>query len=237
MLQDVAKYSSFSCIYPFRVLHSGYMNKKLGVIIVIIVLLLLGGGAFVMSHKSVAPKETTSLPPANPIETKAEATGTLGSLKSLLTSTVPQTCTFASQKEATTNGTIYISGGKLRGDFTSTNEGQTINGHMLVETGYSYVWTDLVKRGMKVAITEGQTSENTNTQGMDLNQAVSYSCKPWIADASKFSLPTDVTFTTITLPPKAAAPSGTGTATSACSACDSLPTAAQSACKTQLNCQ
>jgi len=222
------------------------MNKKLGVIIVIIILLLLGGGAFVMSHKSTKPTVSTTLPTAIPTETTAAAnTGTLGSLKSLMTSAIPQTCTFTSQKQATTNGTIYISGGKLRGDFTSTNQGQTINGHMLVDSGYSYIWTDLNKRGMKVAVTEGQTSGSTTSQGMDLNQAVSYTCKPWVPDASKFTLPTDITFMTFTMP-KVAAPSGAtasgssssgGAVTTPCSACDSLPVAAQSVCKTQLHCQ
>lgn len=220
------------------------MNKKLGVIIVIIVLLLLGGGAFVMSHKSTkSTAAQTATTTVNPTETAANK-GTLGSLKSLMTSALPQTCTFSTQKQASTNGTIYVSGGKLRGDFTSTNQGQTINGHMLVDSGFSYIWTDLNKQGMKVAITEAQVNTAANSQAMDLNQDVSYSCKPWVADESKFTLPTDITFMTFTMP-KAAATTGattsgasiaTGAVTSPCSACDSLPAAAQSVCRTQLHC-
>ncbi len=215
------------------------MNKKTLVLVVILVLLVLGGGAYVMKHKSAgAPAAPTTAVTASP--TKATTAGVQGTLKSLLTSGETQTCTFTSQKQANTTGTIYVSGGKMRGDFTSTNQGQTVTGHMIVDSGYSYIWTNLIKRGMKVAISETQATASANSQGMDVNQAVSYICKPWVADASEFTLPADITFTTFTMPQRAAGGTGASpgiTATSECSACDSLPAAAQSACKTQLNCQ
>jgi hypothetical protein len=233
-----------TCIYHTPVLHSGYMNKKLGIIIVIILLLLLGGGALVMSKQSsTSMGSKLAITAVNPTETKTENTGTLGSLKNLMTSGVPQSCTFTGQKENTTTGTIYVSDKQLRADFTSTNEGQKITGHMIVDNGYSYVWTDLMKRGMKVALTQEQIDNGAiNSQTVDLNQTVSYVCKPWTSDTAKFTIPADITFSTVTLPKAATSPAGTGTsgvgtAGTSCSACESLPEAAQSACRTQLNCK
>jgi hypothetical protein len=206
------------------------MNKKIVVVIVILILLLLGGGALVMKNKT-APAPAVTAPDAGP--TKATAAEAKGTIKSLLTSGVPQSCTFTSEKQASTSGSVYIADGKMRADFISTNEGQSINGHMIITSGYSYIWTDLVKRGMKVALTETQASGSANNQGMDVNQTVGYTCKPWSVDESKFILPTDIPFTTVSVPGAASA----GAGQSACTACASLTGSAQSACNAQFNCQ
>jgi hypothetical protein len=191
-----------------------------------------------MSQKSSKSPGTQTVQTAVPTATTAPAaaTATEGSLKSLLTSGVPQTCSFENKKQANTNGTIYVSGGKMRGDFTSANQGQNITGHIIVDSGNNYIWTDLSKQGMKIALTAEQTGGSSGTQGMDINQTVSYACKPWAPDASKFALPSDITFSTFTVPKGASGVSVTG-ATSACGACDSMPTEAKVACRAQLNCE
>jgi uncharacterized protein (UPF0333 family) len=213
------------------------MNKKIVGVIVIVLLVLLGGGAYFMMQKS---KSTTAenLPAANPTEAAAAAE-TQGTLKSLLTAGKPQTCSFSTEEGS--SGTVYVANGKMRGDFTSTTQGTTVTGHMILDSGYSYVWTDLTKQGMKIAIPAEQASGSTGSQGMDVNQKVSYSCKGWTVDNTKLALPSDVTFSTFNIP-GAAAPKATGTndgsaVNPACSACDSLPAAAQGPCKTQLNCE
>lgn len=211
--------------------------KKLIVPIVLVLLVLLGGGAYFMMNKSSKPAVSPTLPPANP--TVATAATTQGTLKTLLTSGKPQTCTYTTQDGA--GGTVYVANGKMRGDFTSTTEGTTITGHMILDSGYSYVWTDMTKQGMKIAIPAEQASGSTGSQGVDVNQKVSYSCKDWTVDNSKLTLPADITFSTFNLPnaaaPKAAGASAGSAVNPACSACDSLPAAAQGPCKTQLNCQ
>lgn len=218
------------------------MNKKMGVIIVIIVLLLLGGGYVMMkgSKSSQTPAAQTAAPTANPTETTATASQVKGTLKSLLTAGIPQNCSFTNDTGG--SGSVYVSGGKMRGDFTSTSQGKTFSGHMIIDSGYSYVWSDAMPRGMKIAMSDVQpTGTPAANQGVDVNQSVSYSCKPWVPDSSMFALPTSVTFSTFTMP-NAAVTAGAGAAVtgaaSACSACDSLPAgAAQTACKTQLHCQ
>ena len=217
------------------------MNKKLGVIIVIIVLLLLGGGAYVMMSKSKSAQPPTATTP-QPTETTTTASQVRGTLKGLLTSALPQTCSFTNDTGA--SGSVYVSGGKMRGDFTATNQGKTFSGHMIIDSGYSYLWSDAMPRGMKIAMSDVQpTGTATNNQSMDVNQTVSYSCKPWVPDSSMFTLPANVTFTTFTMPKGVGTtgamtpPSSAGAPSSACAACDNLPAGpAQTACKTQLNC-
>jgi hypothetical protein len=208
------------------------MNKKIVVVIVILILLLLGGGALVMKNKSTTPAGQSPLGGATVEPTKATAAEAKGTIKSLLTSGVPQSCTFTSEKQASTSGTVYVSGGKMRGDFTTINEGQSMTGHLIIDSGYSYIWSDLLTRGMKVALTEGQSSTGSGTQGMDVNQTVGYTCKPWSVDESKFTLPSNITFTTVSVPG-----AGSGTAPSACTACASLTGTAQTACNAQFNCK
>jgi hypothetical protein len=212
--------------------------KKLIVPIVIILLVLLGGGAYFMmskSSKSVTPETATT---ANP--TVATAAATQGTLKTLLTAGKPQTCTFDNNKGS--SGTVYVANEKMAGDFTTTSGGNTVTAHMIIDSGYSYLWTGMTKMGIKISLAEAEKAETaTNNQSVGLNDTVSYSCKDWSTDASKFTLPSDIKFSTFNIP-GAAAPKATGTTggsavNPACSACDSLPAAAQGPCKTQLNCE
>ena len=213
------------------------MNKKIVVLVIVVLLILIGGGALVMKNKSVYTQVTPTPTAATP--TKATAAEAKGTIKSLLTSAVPQSCTFTTEKQASTSGTVYISGGKMRGNFTTTSQGQSMNGHIIIDSGYSYIWTDLLTRGMKVAVTEGSASAGTSNQSMDVNQPVSYTCKPWTPDATMFTLPTNITFTTVTVPgaAKTTGAGTTGTAPTACTACASLTGTAQSACNAQFNCK
>ena len=218
------------------------MNTKIGVIIAIVVLGLLGGGAYVMMSKSKSAPASPTTTEAKPTETTTTASQVRGTLKDLLTSALPQTCSFTNDTGA--SGSVYVSGGKMRGDFQTTSQGKTFSGHMIIDSGYSYLWSDAMARGMKIAMSDVQpTGTATSNQSMDVNQAVSYSCKPWVPNSSMFTLPTNVTFTTFTIPKGMGTtgamtpPSSAGAPANACSACDNLPAGpAQTACKTQLHC-
>ncbi|HUD19254.1 MAG TPA: hypothetical protein VMR81_02355 [Patescibacteria group bacterium] len=226
------------------------MNKKIVVAIVIILLLLLGGGAYMMLGKSMkapAPETLTQVSPtANPtgttaMVTTATAAQTQGTLKNLLSIGKPVSCTFTTQ-DGNTTGTVYTVQGKMSGDFTTKSQGNTITAHMIVDSGYSYVWTGMTKMGFKIALADAPKPSTTPgaNQGVGMNETVSYSCTDWAPHMSQFTLPTDIKFTTITIPGAATtgtSATGTGTANAACSACNSLPAgAAQTACKTQLHC-
>jgi len=213
------------------------MNKKVLVTVVILLLLLLGGVAFMMSKKS---KKTDVASP----ETKvvAEEETKKQSLKDLLASNVAQKCSYSDTYGSTAiSGTSYLSGGKVRGDFSTTAEnGQVSSGHMIYDGKFSYVWIDGTTSGFKMAIdTSSNTTANANQQGLDMNKAMDYDCGIWVTDQSQFTPPDGVTFTEYNMPASSVTPSGTSVSgsQSACSYCDAMTGDAKTQCRTSLNCK
>lgn len=102
-----------------------------------------------------------------------------------------------------TESTIFISGKKMAQEVQvkSTDKAvPTINMRMISDGIYMYTWnTETKAQGMKIKITE-PTTENTNTTNtnngsVNLDDKVDMKCSPWLVDNSKFTIPTDVTFT------------------------------------------
>lgn len=167
-------------------------------IIVIFVLLLLGLGAFFMfSSKDKGPNDSKT---ANVDTTTSEKkTGETSSLKDLFMAGLPQSCTFSSDTDGyKSEGTIYTTKGKMRGDFKGMVDGKELGTHMIYDGETSYIWTDGENKGFKTTLSEEQKADLQNdskSQGtVDLDQELNYSCKPWAANGAVFVLPTDVEF-------------------------------------------
>ncbi len=172
------------------------------------------------------------------------------SLKALLSATTPQKCTFTEAVEnSTSNGTVYIAGGKMRGDFTSVAYGKTIVSHMVMVDSTSYMWTD-EGQGFKMAFDASQSTSASGQQGMDVNKELEYQCMPWTVDASVFVLPSTITFKDMSalVPGASAGAKGSVTAPSAgsyggydmsaqCGACESYPEPQKTQCRTALKCK
>lgn len=158
-------------------------NTLLAVIIAIVV---IGGGAWYLS--------TTPPPTAAPEGTAGE-TGT-ASFAQFVAQGGSRSCDVTvANPTAPAQGVVYVSGSQVRADFTTqpvTAGGSSISAHMIQTDGYVYSWTDMVPQGVKVAITQGAGA--AASQGFDVNAEVSYDCSPWIPDASKFVVPSTVTF-------------------------------------------
>lgn len=99
---------------------------------------------------------------------------------------------------AVSNGTVYVSGEKIRGDFTSTVDGAAYDSHFINAEGYIYTWSSAMPQGMKMAnkgMMEGEGPGKAEApQSFDPSVKVDYECHPWIANSGKFSPPSDVTF-------------------------------------------
>ena len=223
------------------------MNKLL-IPLVALVLLITGGGYYyyVQMPKNSANTETR-LADASPTPDSGEQPDVDGSalmtLKELMAGG-SQTCTYsATTDNGLTNGTVYVSGGKVRGDFTiTTGEDATYQGSMIVDSDYMYTWSDMMPTGMKIAITDEMknTDPNANkTSGIDLDEKVDYRCQPWVADQSKFVPPVTMTFTEFKLPPKTLSATGSAAPSNAnlCSACANLDGEQKTACRTALKCE
>lgn len=207
------------------------MNKKVITAVVIVLVLLLGGFLYMRKGSSlVAPQvQTANQTPVNPATT----------LRDLISKGIAQSCTFTANN---TQGTVYVAGNKVRGDFNSTIDGKVTASHMIVDSNTSYLWMDGTSRGIKMSFDpNAQPSATPGASGsFDAAATMNYKCSAWITDASKFTFPAGVTFTAFSLP--SAAPAKTtgtsgGSNSSQCSYCDSLSGDAKAQCMSALNCK
>ena len=220
------------------------MNRNVAIVIGILILFLIGSGAYLALKKSPQPSANKA-PVTQNKSADSGAQTVQGTIKSLLSSGKSQKCTYSSNLEsASVSGTLYVANGKIRGDFTSGTEQAKMSGHMIMDGGFSYVWTDMSKQGIKMAIDQKLQQPSgapASGQTLDINQTLVYTCQGWIGDGSVFTLPSDITFSTFALPAAAssgAVPSSKATNPSSCSVCDNLPAgSARETCKTQIGCK
>ncbi|MBX9765580.1 hypothetical protein K2X83_02975 [Patescibacteria group bacterium] len=165
--------------------------------IIAAVLIVGGAAAFFVMNSSGNPGFPES---GSDITTRVNQPGAYnGSLADLTRRGGDWQCTFTVENQvAQSSGTVYVSGQKLRGDFSSLvpQLNQTIDSHMIQDNGAVYVWTSLSPQGFKTetAISTPGGAAAFQEQGVDVNQAYDYNCVPWTVDPSKFELPAGVTF-------------------------------------------
>lgn len=182
---------------------------------------------------------------SNTSGTGSEDTGPK-SLKDLLSAGIAQKCTFSTTDESgTSEGVTYVSGGKVRADFSSTVEGKVVKSHMISDGKTNYIWTDGEKTGFKMTVEQTSTTESdvpsssTDTSvssQVDLNEKADYKCSAWIADDSLFTPPSDVEFQDFSDIFKPQPSTSAGSGTSQCAYCSSLSGEDKTQCLTALNC-
>ncbi len=138
-------------------------------------------------------------------------------------------------------GTIYVSGQKVRSDFTTTVQGRSLEAHTYMDGEWAYMWSPILTQGTKMNVTDLKstataTDAETKMAKDKLNQNFVYHCQPWTVDQTMFDLPKDITFTDATGSIKAL--QQTDKTKGMCSACDYIQEAAKKAeCLKALNCQ
>lgn len=178
------------------------MSKQRGIIIAVVVILaLLGFFAFSQMKKPVSPAdEQTAVEQNNSTPVPQQESVSKGSLRSLITAGKNVNCEI-NYPDGNTKGTTYISGNKMRGDFTVKGpDNKEIASHMINDGTYAYIWTDTVKTGTKIKIdaVNPSVSPNAQSQSADLDAEVNLKCSPWSVDNSKFSVPSDIQFSDLT---------------------------------------
>lgn len=206
------------------------MNKNI-ILAAIGVLVVIAGIGFSLTYKPLVM-----------------APGAEGSLKELLSFQGSQKCTLDSQSGlADSTGEVYVSHGKMRGDFISNAQGQTVKSHMIINGSTSYIWTDILNQGFKIPLEKMTVTGANQQQGVDLDQSLKYSCAPWIEDATLLTPPIDVQFNDMSsMMNQATSPinptvSNSSTASSLqaqCGACDQASDATVKAqCRAVLGCK
>ncbi|MEZ4103430.1 MAG: hypothetical protein R3B55_02670 [Candidatus Paceibacterota bacterium] len=112
-------------------------------------------------------------------------------------------CVFSHKTEVgESTGTVYISGQKIRGDFSSKvsvaglGDMGDIQTHMISDGESIYSWSSMSSDGYKIPKSEEGKSNQENTN-FKSDQELDYKCVAWSVDQSKFSLPTNITFKSI----------------------------------------
>lgn len=176
-----------------------FKNKEL-VIVLVITLIFLGGAAIIKFAKSsivLKPENVTKTQPT------VSLTGVTGTLKSLFGKT--QSC-IISYPNNDSEGTVYISDKKFRGDFTSkSTNGKGVISHAVSDGVYTYAWSSNNPTGVKIKLDVTSPTASAITKSFNLDQKVGLNCSPWVVDVSKFAIPTNIQFTNLTnmLVPKA----------------------------------
>jgi len=169
------------------------MKSNLVIGIVLSAVVILGGGYYLMNYGA-----TSSIDQGGATVTAGKFTGSFAELASRGGS---WKCTIDSPTGASASVvSVYVSDGKVRGDFTSDVEGYgSVESHMLTDGKDIYTWSSIMPQGIKTKmVTSAPGDEATRTSGQEISpsQSYSYDCQPWSKDESVFTLPTTVTFKT-----------------------------------------
>lgn len=173
------------------------MSKQIGIVIALVVLGLIGIVGYKQFNKSAAaPTQDTSNSSQTTIGS-GEAMNK-GSIKSLFGQGKNVSCTIDYPDSQVQDGTVYVSGSKMRGDFSMMTDGKTADSHMINDGTYIYSWSSVSAQGTKMKVeTVEEASQEVNTeqkQNVDLDTEVDYKCAPWSVDNSLFVPPANVQF-------------------------------------------
>lgn len=173
------------------------MSKQMTLIIAAVVILLIVGvaGFTLMRNNLSSPAETAQVKSSPTSTTNAQTSPTKGTLQSLISGGQNLSCEINMEQGG---GTTYVSGKKMRGDFTVDVDGKQMLSHMIGDGEFMFMWTDGVSQGTKFKIDPNSPRPSVSASGQaqvaDLNQEVDLKCNPWTPDPSKFVLPAGVTF-------------------------------------------
>ncbi len=159
-------------------------------------IVIVGGSVYVLTQDKSAAT-TTEESGAADNQTPGKFSGTMMDLSKRGGSW--QCSVDTSTAQAASSGTVYVSGNKVRADFTMNVQGYgTVSAYMIADGEFTYSWSSMMPQGVKAKMTtEGQGGTATSGQGVDASMSYGYDCQPWTPDASKFVVPTNVSFRTI----------------------------------------
>ncbi len=212
-------------------------------LLVLIVIVLAGLIWYYMKQQANTKNQTKSATSQTQQQTGNQPT----SLKELMAGG-PQKCEVSfANGDSQSQGTVYVTNGKFRGDFSATVNGQTNTSHMINDSQTSYMWMEGQATGYKMAAMATSSMENSNSrQSVDQNAKYDYHCSSWSADNSQFTPPSGVNFMDMSaMMGASSSPSNmTGTKqnpggdvkTEQCLACNNLSDSQKAQCRAALSC-
>lgn len=203
--------------------------KAIGIILGVLV---VGGGIYIATSND-----------GEKVVTEESSDKTISTFGELVARGEAVTCTFEHNDGTNvTEGTVYIAdrAEKIRGDFTlRQGDGEPMEGHIIRDESYNYVWGSFYEQGIKTKVTEEnqeqlfEDAENDAT----IDENTEFTCNTWNVDESKFEIPTDVEFVDFSAQMEAHMEAVGEMQGINCSACDQVPAGApREQCLQSLGC-
>lgn len=206
---------------------------KLPKIIYVVVAVLLLLLAFFLMRRAVSVSNTS--------KTSGNAELTKESIADLLTRTDSIQCQYTHTLQAgiTSSGTVYVSGGKMNGEFQTMVSGKESTIHVINDGTYSYTWGTDLPQGIKIKSPKVKTelpTSNETTKYVDPNLKYDFQCNPWVVDNKMFTPPQSVAFRDMSAIIEDTQKKVGTMQQSQCAACANLTGETQAQCKKTLNC-
>jgi hypothetical protein len=170
-------------------------NTIIGVVAAVVI---VGGGFYLLNRPAGVPAtfgQEQAL--ATTTETVVEQGKFTGSLAELSARGGSWKCSVDSTTaQAVSSGATYVSGGKVRADFTTSVPSYgAVETHLIADGVDVYTWSSMMPQGIKSKMTaQGSGTGPTSGQDVNTDTKYSYDCQPWTADATLFVVPANITF-------------------------------------------
>lgn len=209
------------------------MQKK--ILLAVGLLIVAGIGLFAFTQFSSKSSQNKGQQDVAESMSDSDDSVITGSIRSLLGMNKNVKCTYTDPNEKTkSDGTIYVSGQKMRGDFAVTDEtGKQYESFMIQDGEYAYIWSNESADGTKMKVSEmeklNQMSEaESANKSVDVDSDLNMHCSGWTVDASMFLAPDNIRFVDMTDfmmqmdSKKTSAPSSSGDSQIDSSVCDQI---------------
>lgn len=151
--------------------------------------MVLGVGYLIFTK---APAETPPIQNEEEITETESASGS-GTLSSLMAMGGNMECGVSiSEGGFNSAGVVFIAQDQVRADFNSSVAENSFTSSLIQRDGFIYTWTSIMPQGFRFPVSV--PDENGETEGFEATDFVTYECKPWTPEQSKFELPSGVTF-------------------------------------------
>ena len=183
-----------------------YMNNKT-LVWLLVAVIVLAGAWYYFSNSSggtvtetpvatTTPTTATTAKPAAPkVTAPAVKKPTVTTAKIVGVGTIPYLiglkqsllCSVKTTSGSSRSGTMYVAGGKVRGNFLTSS--------MIDDGTYLYAWFIGATKGLQLLAASSVSGSAIATNGgVDLATDLSFACNPWTEDASVFTPPSSVAF-------------------------------------------
>jgi len=215
------------------------MNLQGIILLIIVGVVVVGGGVYLVTS---SPTDSDDVVIEEKMTSDDDVSGE-GTLRALLALGKNLTCDFVHDdpESGRSEGTVYLSGERMRGDFTITANGTVMESHVIRDGDTGYTWGSTPAGTMAITFTiseeEQVVASGKSEQSINLDQNLEYSCTPWNVDESKFQPPADLNFQDISAQMQVMQEGSASVKGAQCGACEQIPDASSKAqCKVALGC-